>query len=149
MAVLSPAAAHAATPTGKGWDGISPTDSRASVCQKKPDGSSAVSTPTSRDIYVNGGRSGKIELRYSSTCRTVWGRVLVYTIPSEADAQVYRYNDGASTQFCIDEIAWSNVVGAYTCFTRMVYDGGYIAQAAGTIWLLPDAGVGYAYTDWY
>ncbi|GAA1621760.1 DUF2690 domain-containing protein [Catellatospora bangladeshensis] len=148
VAVLPPAAAHAAGPTGKGWDGISPTDSRASVCQRRSDGSSAVSTPTSAEIKVNGSRTGKIELRYSSTCRTVWGRVLVYTIPSEGDAAVYRYNDSASTQVCIDEITWSDVVGAYTCFTPMVYDGGYVAQAVGTI-VLPNVGAGYAYTGWY
>jgi len=82
-------------------------------------------------IYNNGVVIGQIELCYSTACRTVWGRVSNWTALSET-GEVVRNSDKAF-QFC-DTNYWSSTLGAYTCYTRMLYDGGVTSDAQGGVW---------------
>jgi hypothetical protein len=131
--VIAPEAAQAAPRDGQ--------DPIASGC------ASTASTPRSVPIRANGTVVGRVDLRYSSGCRTVWGRVLAYYTPYQAVAYVYRNSDGAF-QRCANA-AWSNTLFAYTCYTLMLNDAnvtsyawGYAAEPSSLI-------VGYAETGSY
>lgn len=138
--IATAGSAHA-SPSGYGWDGVDPSSSTASPC------SGSVSTKKSADIYVAGSRVGKIELRYSSACRTVWGRLLINTVPSDGGAEIRRVSDGR-VDYCTEVPKWSSTTGAWTCFTTMLYDGGVTSQAYGVI-VLPGIGTGNAGTAAY
>jgi Protein of unknown function (DUF2690) len=110
VGVLAPGTAYAAT-----YDGQDPN---SSGCAR------TASTVRSANVYVQGdpslGLVGRIQLRYSSACRTVWARVLLYTEPTGGFAEVVRNTDG-STQECNDAF-WQQSLGAYSCYTMMLND---------------------------
>jgi hypothetical protein len=75
-----------------------------------------------------------IELRYSPSCRTAWAR-LSHAVPwhmtngqwsgGSATIMVYRGSSAPSIMIRCDAGANGS------CYTKQVYDGGYVAQACG------------------
>lgn len=89
-----------------------------------------VTTPRSAQIYAGDGTIiGQIQLRYSTGCRTVWGRILAYYNNYNAHAYVYRNTDGA-WQNC-ENSTWSSSLGAYSCYTPMLNDANVTSYAWG------------------
>jgi hypothetical protein len=114
-----------AQPTGYGLDGLW---SDQTTC-----GSDAV-TKRSATIVTStqlGEVYGKLELRYSAKCRTVWARVTTPTLPIAQAATVLRNSDGR-TMDC-DGRLWSSNLNSYYCITAMLYDGGVTSYAMGWI----------------
>jgi hypothetical protein len=103
-----------------GCDGWDPSQSGCSA---------SASTPVpARQIYDHANRHlGQIELRYSSTCRTVWARVTNYI--SDAGNGFITRTDGAQEACGIS--SWSTTMGGYSCYTPMLYDGGVTSFALG------------------
>jgi hypothetical protein len=149
---MVPAAAAAANPTpagpagtagaGRGFTGdhgskAAPGTAYAATYDGQDPNSSGcartASTVRSANVYVVGdpseGLVGRIELRYSSACRAVWARVLVYTEPTGAFAWVIRNTDGA-TQEC-NHAVWQQSLRAYSCYTMMLNDRNVTSHAYG------------------
>lgn len=62
---------------------------------------------------------GAIELRYSVKCHTAWARISL----SEdvwGKARIVRNSDGKN--YNCTKLSYSSSLGAYTCYTAMVYD---------------------------
>ncbi|MEU4366676.1 DUF2690 domain-containing protein [Micromonospora chersina] len=74
---------------------------------------------------------GKVELRYSPTCRTVWARVTTPVLPIFQDATVFRNSD-YHTMTCNGRL-WSDSLHSYYCFTAMLYDGDVTSFAQADI----------------
>ena len=83
-------------------------------------------------ITNNGTVIGQVELRYSTACRTVWARVENWSGLRE-QANVLRITGPSGAQVC-DTNYWSSTLGAYSCYTRMLYDGGVTSDAQGGVW---------------
>jgi hypothetical protein len=75
-------------------------------------------TARSSAIYVGGTQVGTIELRYSTSCRTVWGRVR--SNGPYGHAKVNRTSDWEWT-YC-DNLSWNSSMGQYACYTAMLND---------------------------
>ncbi|MFC0505239.1 DUF2690 domain-containing protein [Micromonospora costi] len=94
----------------------------------------ALEKPIIATTYV----TGKIELRYSQTCRTVWARIQIWKADYEkgaiswAKAQVIRTSDN-KVMGCTN-LAWSNVTGSYTCYTPMLNDAGLTSFANAQVY---------------
>jgi hypothetical protein len=102
--------------------------------------SSSISTQSQLGHVV-----GRIDLRYSRSCRTVWARILARERPS-GWAGVERQRDGA-LQECWS-LSWSDSLGAWSCFTPMLNDAGELGRAGGYSWSSEgDFAVGE--TGWY
>ncbi|MET1123016.1 DUF2690 domain-containing protein [Priestia megaterium] len=110
------------------------------------DGANPVSTGCSVDAVVKASKrlsdgKGTIELRYSPSCKTAWGRIVMDSVAKyswEANATVQR-NQDTKTLSCQDK-GGNGVVnkGQRTCYTPMVYDGnGYSAMHLEVI-ITPD-----------
>ncbi|MET1138388.1 DUF2690 domain-containing protein, partial [Bacillus subtilis] len=94
------------------------------------DGANPVSTGCSVDAVVKASKrlsdgKGTIELRYSPSCKTAWGRIVMDSVAKyswEANATVQR-NQDTKTLSCQDK-GGNGVVnkGQRTCYTPMVYD---------------------------
>ncbi|WP_405816654.1 YjfA family protein [Streptomyces sp. NBC_01390] len=85
-------------------------------------------TARSTAIYVGSTRVGTIELRYSTACRTVWGRVLStgpYGTAKVSRTSDWEWNDCAS-------LSWNSSLGQYTCYTAMLNDAGVESYAMGS-----------------
>lgn len=82
------------------------------------------------NIYHGGTLLGQVQLRYSTACRTVWGRILDY-VSTCCDALVQRTTGG--TEYLCNILKYSSSLGANSCYTKMLYDGGYTAYAGGLI----------------
>lgn len=76
--------------------------------------------------------TGKVELRYSTKCRTVWSRVTVYPNAEIKDpnAWVVRNSDGDSTGGAVKLITDS--AGDIIVFSEMLNDAGVTSYARGT-----------------
>lgn len=85
-------------------------------------------TARSTAIYVNDTRVGTIELRYSTACRTVWGRVL--STGPYGTARIVRTSDW-EWDTCASA-SWNSSLGKYTCYTPMLNDAGVESYAQGT-----------------
>ncbi|GIH07833.1 hypothetical protein Rhe02_59000 [Rhizocola hellebori] len=116
-AVLVPGTANAAT-----YDGQDPI---ASGC------ASSVITARLANIRGYDGITivGQIQLRYSTACRTVWGRIVAYYNDYNAHAYVNRNSDGAWYN-CVNP-TWSNNLAAYSCYTPMLNDANVTSYADG------------------
>ncbi|MFJ2576206.1 DUF2690 domain-containing protein [Kitasatospora aureofaciens] len=84
------------------------------------------------DGYTNK-YDGKIQLRYSPSCRTVWGRVIAYGGVGQGMAQVYRNSDNAYQQCMISGGNWNDSLGGYSCYTPMLNDAGVTGYATGWV----------------
>jgi hypothetical protein len=76
--------------------------------------------------------TGKVELRYSTKCRTVWSRVTVYpnALIKDPNAWVVRNSDGASTAGIVKII--SDSAGDIIAFSEMLNDAGVTSYARGS-----------------
>lgn len=110
------------------------------------DGANPVSTGCSVDAVVKASKrlsdgKGTIELRYSPSCKTAWGRIVMDSVAKyswETNATVQR-NQDTKTLSCQDK-GGNGVVnkGQRTCYTPMVYDeNGYSAMHLEVI-ITPD-----------
>ena len=85
-------------------------------------------TARSTAIYVNSTQVGTIELRYSTACRTVWGRVLStgpYGHAMLSRTSDWEWNDCGN-------LSWNSSLGKYTCYTAMLNDAGVESYARGS-----------------
>ncbi|WP_329319954.1 DUF2690 domain-containing protein [Streptomyces sp. NBC_01262] len=104
-------------------------------------------TASSKNIYVGSKLEGKIELRYSTSCRTAWGRVIAYYLGGEGEANVYRNSDGK--YYLCENTTWSEALNGFTCYTAMVNDAGVTSYAWGQVADFDTGDVGYATTGSY
>jgi hypothetical protein len=76
---------------------------------------------------------GVIELRYSPSCRTTWARAVLDVAPADGYAQVVRNQDLKNYYCAAGELRWKYIPEYYayfwSCYSRMVYDGGYTSYA--------------------
>ncbi|GAA4247266.1 DUF2690 domain-containing protein [Dactylosporangium darangshiense] len=119
--VVTPGRAAAAT-----WDGQMAANTSCA---------NGATTAVQRTISTNtqlGTVIGKVELRYSSSCRTVWTRVTSTAVSSAyIGGYVQRNSDGAYYQ--CSESGWSDNLGAYYCLTAMLNDKDVTSYAKGGI----------------
>ncbi|MFJ9908892.1 DUF2690 domain-containing protein [Streptomyces sp. NPDC101152] len=95
--------------------------------------SSAITAESAPIYRGDGAQVGTIQLRYSTSCRTVWARILSPAFSSGV-AFVYRNTGGA--EGCPangNTLTWSSTLGAYTCYTPMLNDANVTSYADGTI----------------
>jgi hypothetical protein len=124
----------AAATTGAGTTRIAPQVSCSGYgCDgQPPDVSGCAATAITAEfaqIKDSTGRYlGQIQLRYSTACRTVWARILSVYRGSEY-AAVVRNSDGTFEECFTD--SFSSTLGAYSCFSTMLYDGGVTSFAVG------------------
>jgi hypothetical protein len=119
MVLATPSSASAAP-----YDG---TDPDATGC------SADAITAKSHYIDYNGRRYGQIQLRYSPTCKTAWGRIVSMLptgcVPGDkncGDAIIHRNSDGREYRCVIPS-------GARQCYTRQVNDNGVTSYAEGSL----------------
>lgn len=91
-------------------------------------------TAKSVDIKHDGMLLGKIQLRYSSDCHTVWARVIAYKDHGKgAWAQVLRNSKRRpEIEFC-KKVTYSKELKGYSCYSKMLYDGGTQSWAIGRV----------------
>lgn len=97
------------------------------------------------DVYV-----GKVELRYSTACRTAWARVTEDTSFYIKYIQVFverKANSAAGISQLKLDVSQCNSA-ATSCWTNMVYDGGTFAQGQGIL-TFNESEAAIGYTDWY
>ncbi|TDU04994.1 uncharacterized protein DUF2690 [Streptomyces sp. 846.5] len=89
----------------------------------------AESTPIYRGDLT---QVGTIQLRYSTSCRTAWARII--TPLSTGVAFVYRNTGGA--EGCPgsgNALTWSSTLGDYTCYTPMLNDANVASYGWGVV----------------
>jgi hypothetical protein len=111
---------------------------------QNPEGSSCNNSRTftarTADVKITSGASrgavlGRIELRYSPTCRTVWARLVNYMnyVPGDqhrGDPYIHRNSDGKEYgRLQCDRPSGRNTV----CWTRMLNDANVTSYAIGLI----------------
>lgn len=115
-----PASAAPAT-SGYGWDGQFPDTTPCAASAK---------TVSQATIYNGNAVIGYVQLRYSTTCRTVWGKVIAYYNQGVGErADVTRAHPGGH-----EACTWTQYSSSdkgYVCFTRMLYDAGTYSEAYG------------------
>lgn len=90
--------------------------------------SSSALTMESAPVYrIDGTQTGTIELRYSTSCKTVWARLVSYY--SQGFATASRDQDGAT--YSCTSLTWSSSLNAYSCYSRMLNDYGMSSYAYG------------------
>ncbi|MGA5824167.1 DUF2690 domain-containing protein, partial [Kitasatospora sp. NPDC094028] len=107
-------------------------------------------TPSGESVAIMSGNAtvGWIELRYSPTCRTAWARVRSYYWGGQGEfAAITRHSDNQS--YGCASYNWSTTLGAYSCYTQMVYDGGEYSQAFGKAPNWYNGALTSARTPWY
>jgi hypothetical protein len=107
---------------------------------------STATTPRSASIYAGSVKVGIVQLRYSTACRTVWGRTIAY-YSTKGLTQVKRNSDGAY-QSCLP-FTWVASLGGYSCYTPMLNDAGVTSYATGWAWTSGNTNVGSASTGSY
>ncbi|GAA1755132.1 DUF2690 domain-containing protein [Luedemannella helvata] len=134
---LTPGTAFAAS--GFGYDGLWADQT---ICGN--DGRTVMSAPVTTQTQL-GTVYGKIELRYSKVCRTVWARVTTPVLPIQQWAAVSRNSEEHPGYQECDGRLWSDSLNSFYCFTAMLYDGGMTSFAAGWISrsILEDGAYGY------
>ena len=75
--------------------------------------------------------TGKVELRYSTGCRTIWSRVTVYRSALIVDpfAWAVRNTDGRHTAGI--NKCYTDGAGNFVCYSPMLNDAGVTSYAAG------------------
>ncbi|MFF0477759.1 DUF2690 domain-containing protein [Streptomyces sp. NPDC004284] len=110
--------------------GFSGSASAAAYDNQDPNSSGCASTAItakSSPIYVGSTQVGTIELRYSTSCRTVWGRVR--STGPYGHATVTRTSDW-EWNYC-DNLSWNSSLGQYSCYTAMLNDTNVESYATG------------------
>lgn len=76
--------------------------------------------------------TGKVELRYSTACRTVWSRVTVYpnALIKDPQAWVIRNSDGAEASGIVKLLGYAD--GTIVAFSEMLNDAGVTSYAGGS-----------------
>jgi hypothetical protein len=113
-------ASPASATSGYGYDGQWPD---ISGCD-----SSAI-TAEQATIYQGNATIGYIQLRYSTTCRTAWARIISYYNNGVGEKAGIERNSDGKFYNCYTATAYSG--GGYSCYTQMVYDGGVSSYAWG------------------
>jgi hypothetical protein len=119
-AATRPAVA-AVTCSGNGCDGLSPGTTGCAA---------TAITAKSVNLYRGSELLGIVQLRYSTACRTVWGRIVNY-VSTVGAALVHRNFDGRVEQ--CNSLTYSSTLGAYSCYTLQLYDGGVTSYAGGSV----------------
>lgn len=115
------AAPAASATSGYGYDGLWPD---LAGC------ASSSWTAKQATIYQGNATVGYVQLRYSNSCRTAWARVISYYNNGVGEvAGVQRYSDNLT--YSCNSYNYSSSLGGYSCYTRMVYDGGELSRASG------------------
>jgi Protein of unknown function (DUF2690) len=131
LALLAPsvtasAATRPATPevtcSGHGCDGKDPESTGCA--------STAITAEYANIFDAYAERIGQLQLRYSTACRTVWARVIAFGSTS-GSALAERNSDGLG--YTCTGLTYSQTLGAYSCYTLMLYDGGVTSFASGAI----------------
>ncbi|MEU6349437.1 DUF2690 domain-containing protein [Streptomyces sp. NPDC047072] len=91
-------------------------------------------------MALNGYVAGRIDLRYSTACRTVWARVVNFKRDG-GGAKVARQTGPDAAASCTVS-QYSSSLGGYYCYTEMLDDAGYVSTAAG--WVVDPSG-----SKWY
>ena len=139
VAFLVPATASAATTSaavscsGYGCDG---TDPSATGCA-----ATAVTVETADAHEANGSglEIGYVQLRYSTACRTVWGRMVAF-YPAAGDPGYEGYAGSFRNSDHLSEGCWtytddfSSTLDGYTCYSPQEYDGGVTSYAYADIY---------------
>ena len=135
VAFLAPATASAATAavscSGYGCDG---TDPSATGC------AATAITAEQKDAYEANGSGyeiGYVQLRYSTACRTVWARLVVfYPDPQifEGQGSAFRNSDHQNENCYATTDDYSSSMDGYTCYTPQEYDGGVTSAAYATLY---------------
>jgi len=139
VAFLVPATASAATTSaavscsGYGCDG---TDPSATGCA-----ATAVTVETEDAYEANGSgyETGYVQLRYSTACRTVWARLVVFYAAAgdpgyEGIGTAFRNSDHLSENCFAYSDDYSSSIGGYTCYSLQEYDGGVTSAAYAEIY---------------
>jgi hypothetical protein len=130
--------AHAATYDGANPEGHRCNDSRTFTARTA---NVVIPSGTYRGRVL-----GRIELRYSPTCRTVWGRIVNYMnyVPGDQHSPwpfIHRNSDGKEYgRVACDRYSGTNVV----CWTRMLNDTNVTSYAYGEIDSYPTYGYVWA-----
>ena len=111
LALLTPGTANAATYDNK-W----------------PDETGCSNTAVT--IYTVSQATGKLELRYSTACRTVWARITVYpnALIKDPQAWVVRNSDGRNNGGIVKISSPGD--GSIVAFSEMLNDAGVTSYAA-------------------
>lgn len=90
--------------------------------------SSAITAESTPIYRGDGAQVGTIQLRYSTSCKTAWARILS---PAYSTGVAYIYRNTGGAEGCPSSgntLTWSSTLGAYTCYTRMLNDAGSITS---------------------
>jgi hypothetical protein len=118
--VLAPSAQAAVTCSGFGCDGKDPMVTHCN------EGAKTILSATRYVVNSKGVQLARVELRYSPTCKTNWGRVTaVNSTTRRMQADVHRYSDGA-TRF-------GGIATAPSVWSAMLYAPGVCADARGRV----------------
>lgn len=80
---------------------------------------------------------GWAQLRYSTACRTLWGRVLATTSAwAYGSASVVRNSDGVVEYIGDPDVtlAWSSALGEYAAYSPMLNDANVTSYANGCVY---------------
>lgn len=124
--LLPSQSARAATCTGSGCAGKDPV---ATGCYS---GSTVLSSAPVYAYGTGGWIVGKIELRYSSTCKTKWSRVVPYNYAVYPGGPVYKYSYAFMKKVGYAP-GYNQKYGTGTINSTMVYGPGVKWQACGAI----------------
>jgi hypothetical protein len=134
VAFLVPATASAAPAVGCSGYGCDGTDPSGTGCA-----ATAITAETKNAYESNGSgyEIGYVQLRYSTACRTVWARIVVfYTNPQEFEGQgsAFRNSDHQNENCYATSADYSSSMDGYTCYTPQEYDGGVTSAGYGIIY---------------
>jgi len=86
---------------------------------------------TAVTIYTASIATGKVELRYSTSCRTVWSRITVFpnALIEDPEGGAHRNSDGFDSSGVVKLTSGAN--GSVVAFTRQLNDAGVTSYAWG------------------
>lgn len=136
-AFLAPATASAATTaaavscSGYHCDGTDPSSTGCAATAR------TVEEKNAYEANGSGYEVGYVQLRYSTACRTVWARMVVFYPAAngyEGQASAFRNSDHQNENCWAYTSDYSSSLGGYTCYTLQEYDGGVTSAAYATIY---------------
>jgi Protein of unknown function (DUF2690) len=130
------APALAATCSGSGCNGKDPA---ATGC------ASTASTVATDTFVSTSAYKARVDLRYSSGCRTTWARIVFTASSATSWANPYSdiIPDGAGTTYNCTGVTYSSTLGGYSCYTPMHYDAGNTSHALGGVYFNGTLHLGY------
>lgn len=96
----------------------------------------------------NGALLGYDDLRYSTACRTTWGRVRDIAT-SQGSSLLSRLSDGHQEWCGYGPLTWSQTLNAYTCYTPMLNDANVTSISGDNIYSNTGSLLGSAVTPAY